>query len=667
MRRTPPQPLRQLHRWIGLAGGLLFLLVALSGAALVFRAQLEPVVSARLLVTPPCAAPVPLERLVEAARSAYPEAGRLSIIRLVDDPGRSARLRFSDGQWIHVDRCSARVLGAQPLYAGPFGTLSWLHIFGFTGHSDTMMRVTGTAFVVLLLAGLALWWPGGLASLRAGRGLAGAARDLNRHRRFGLYAAPVLLASALTGLLQAFSWGAAGPLAPPMSGAAATASTRHALSAILAQAEVLVPGATRIQIRLPSVSSTALSVEMVGRTAAHANAVDYAIFDSATGALVRHVPYAANTRAHQLYLLAAGIHYGWVGGPAAQLLLFLSALSVGVLAWTGTAAWLRMRKRASPARRQSARLRLCVARKTVEANGICSFELVAPAGKPLPRFAAGAHIDVQVAPGVVRQYSLCNHPRERHRYLIGVLHADNSRGGSRAMHEQLQAGDLLEVGFPRNHFPLRPDARRSLLFAGGIGITPLLSMAEQLASDGADFELHYHARSRERAAFVDRLLASPFAHRVHLHVGEGARTTLSTLLAAPAQGTHLYVCGPAGFTEAVIGAARAAGWEDTQLHREVFAGAADQAENTPFELRLAGSGRTIQVGPEQSALDALLAAGVPVPHSCRQGLCGACLTGIIEGEPEHRDQCLSMEERARNKSFTPCCSRARGGYLTLNL
>ncbi|WP_026354059.1 PDR/VanB family oxidoreductase [Massilia niastensis] len=317
-------------------------------------------------------------------------------------------------------------------------------------------------------------------------------------------------------------------------------------------------------------------------------------------------------------------------------------------------------------RRQSARLRLRVARKTAEASDICSFELVAPTGGRLPRFEAGAHIDVHVAPGLVRQYSLCNHPRERHRYVICVLHTQDSRGGSRAMHEQVQAGDLLEVGVPRNHFPLCPSARRSLLFAGGIGITPILGMAEQLASSGADFELHYVARSRERAAFVARLLASPFAGRVRLHFG-GARRELSALLAAPEPGVHVYACGPAGFMDAVLGAARAAGWDDAQLHREVFAGATPQAGGEPFALRLARSGRIIQVGSGESALDALLAGGVRIRHACRQGVCGTCLTGVLAGRPEHRDHCLSPAERARNDVFAPCCSRARDGCLTLDL
>ncbi|WP_227496791.1 PepSY domain-containing protein [Massilia litorea] len=664
------QPLRQLHRWTALAGGMLFLLIAMSGAVLVFKSQLDPALNAPLLLAPRCASPLPLDRLVDAARAAHPDAGALTLIRLTSDPASSARVRFSDGQWIHVDRCSARVLGARPVYGGALGTLSWLHGLNFAPGDGLLLKVTGTAFAALVLAGVVLWWSGGLNNLRRRRGLAGAARQLDWHRKLGFYAAPILLVSTLTGVLQAFSWGAAGPTAP----AAPATATHASLAQLLARAETLVPQARRIQIRLPRASAQAASFEMLGPDAPHANALDYVLLDPASGALLRHVPYASHTLAHKLYLTAAGIHYGWTGGLVMQLLLCAGALSVAGLAWTGTASWLRKRSRARQAQRQSARLHLRVARKTEEAAGICSFELVGANGARLPRFEAGAHIAVRAAPHLVRHYSLCNHPRERHRYLICVQHAGDSRGGSRAMHEEVETGDLLEVGLPRNHFPLCPSARRSLLFAGGIGITPILAMAEQLADGGADFELHYFVRTRERAAFVDRLMESPFAARVHLYFSEGqpgGRHALSALLADPKDGAHVYVCGPAGFMDAVLDTARAAGWEESCLHREVFAGAAAGGANStvdaPFELRLAGSGRVIQVGREQTALDALLAAGLPVPHSCREGVCGSCLIGVIEGRPEHRDHCLSEEERARNKVFAPCCSRARNACLTLDL
>ena len=184
-----------------------------------------------------------------------------------------------------------------------------------------------------------------------------------------------------------------------------------------------------------------------------------------------------------------------------------------------------------------------------EAQDICSFELARVDGQALPAFSAGAHIDVYLPDGVVRQYSLCNHPEERHRYLIGVLNDPASRGGSRCLHEHIQKGARLQISEPRNLFPLAHEARRSLLFAGGIGITPILCMAEQLAHSGADFELHYCARSSERAAFVERLKGASFADRVHLYFDEQADSRLDAarVLANPQPDVHLYVCGPSGF------------------------------------------------------------------------------------------------------------------------
>lgn len=170
-----------------------------------------------------------------------------------------------------------------------------------------------------------------------------------------------------------------------------------------------------------------------------------------------------------------------------------------------------------------------------EALGICSFELTRPDGQPLPPFTAGAHIDVHLPDGLIRQYSLCNAPNEHHRYLIGVLNDPASRGGSRALHEQIKPGAQLRISEPRNLFPLAENSRRTLLFGGGIGITPILCMAEQLTLEGADFELHYCIRSAERGAFIKRLRQSPFAERVTLHLDEQPDTALdaSRVLANP--------------------------------------------------------------------------------------------------------------------------------------
>lgn len=305
-----------------------------------------------------------------------------------------------------------------------------------------------------------------------------------------------------------------------------------------------------------------------------------------------------------------------------------------------------------------------------EAPGICSFELASVDAAPLPAFSAGAHIDVHLPGGLIRQYSLCNDPRERHRYVIGVLNDPASRGGSRALHEQIVVGQRLDISAPRNLFELASDASRSLLFAGGIGITPMLCMAEHLACSGADFTLHYCVRSRERGAFIERLLEASFADRVFLHFDEEPATAMQTaaLLAEPAEGTHLYVCGPGGFMQHVLDTARQKGWKESTLHREYFAAApVDTTSDGSFAIRLASSGEEFQVPADETVVQVLQRHGIEIPVSCEQGICGTCLTGVLEGTPEHRDLYLSETEQACNDQFTPCCSRARSALLVLDL
>ncbi len=316
-------------------------------------------------------------------------------------------------------------------------------------------------------------------------------------------------------------------------------------------------------------------------------------------------------------------------------------------------------------------LQVRVARKAVEALDICSFELVAVDGRPLPPFAAGSHVDVQLPGGLTRPYSLANDPTESHRYLIAVLRDAASRGGSAAMHDAVHEGDTLTISAPKNHFPLAHDATRHLLLAGGIGVTPILCMAERLAVTGADFEMHYCTRSRARTAFHERLRASAFADRVHFHFDDGdaaQRLDLAALLAAPAPGTHLYVCGPKGFMDAVLGRARAGGWPEANLHVEYFgAEVASHDADAPFEVQLASSGRVVVVPRERTVVQALADAGVEVPTSCEQGVCGTCLTRVLSGVPDHRDLYLTPEEQAANDQFTPCCSRAKSPRLVLDL
>lgn len=310
-----------------------------------------------------------------------------------------------------------------------------------------------------------------------------------------------------------------------------------------------------------------------------------------------------------------------------------------------------------------------VSRKT-EAHGICSYELARLDESPLPAFSAGSHIDVHLPDGLIRQYSLCNYPDERHRYLIGVLKDPASRGGSQHLHEQINTGDRLHISEPRNLFPLVHEARRSLLFAGGIGITPILCMAERLAHSNADFELHYCARSSDRAAFVERIRLSAFADRVFVHFDEQPETLMNAaqVLANPQTDVHLYVCGPAGFMQHVLDSARAQGWAEDRLHREYFAAAAiDSSHDGSFSVKVASSGQIIEIPADKTVVAVLESHGIDIPMSCEQGVCGTCLTNVLEGIPDHRDMFLTEEEQACNNQFTPCCSRSKSPLLVLDI
>lgn len=313
-----------------------------------------------------------------------------------------------------------------------------------------------------------------------------------------------------------------------------------------------------------------------------------------------------------------------------------------------------------------------IARKAPAARDIVTLELAALDGSSLPPFSAGSHIDVEVRPGLIRQYSLCNDASEQHRYVIGVLRDPASRGGSVAVHEELQEGQEIKISHPRNHFPLVPGAKRSLLLAGGIGVTPILCMAERLARTDATFNMHYCARSPERMAFREQIQSASYADRVQLHFDDGAdeqKLDLPAVLQQQAEDTHLYVCGPAGFIDFVLSCAKTAGWADERIHYEFFsAKQIDTSDDESFEVQVASTGQVFSIGQEESIAGVLEKAGVGIMTSCEQGICGACITRVLEGDVDHRDQVLNDSERNEEGWFTPCCSRgAAGKRLVLDL
>ena len=315
-------------------------------------------------------------------------------------------------------------------------------------------------------------------------------------------------------------------------------------------------------------------------------------------------------------------------------------------------------------------LQVRVVKKRAEAEDIASFELARVDGAPLPPFSAGSHIDVHLPGGLTRQYSLCNASHESHRYRIAVLRDAASRGGSVALHDSVNEGDMITISTPRNHFALHP-AERTVLLAGGIGVTPLLCMADRLARTGAQFALHYCTRSAERTAFVDEIGASSMAPHVHFHFDAGApeqKLDLPAVLAQPGPDARLYVCGPAGFIEHVVTTAKGLGWAQDRIHLEYFgAPAQDTSGDEGFEVRIASTGKTYAIAPDVSVVEALRKEGIDILTSCEQGVCGTCITRVLEGEVDHRDLYLTDEEKACNEQFMPCCSRARSKLLVLDL
>jgi vanillate O-demethylase ferredoxin subunit len=313
-----------------------------------------------------------------------------------------------------------------------------------------------------------------------------------------------------------------------------------------------------------------------------------------------------------------------------------------------------------------------VARKAREAEDICVFELAHPAGSPLPGFTAGAHINVEGPTGLLRQYSLCNKPGETGRYVIGVLKDPASRGGSLALHDRVQEGDVLRISAPDNRFSLASPRGYSILLAGGIGITPLLSMAEDLSQASAPFEVRYCTRAPARTAFRNYLRRCRFASSVHFHFDDGAaeqKLDLPGLLLDAPKDAHIYVCGPTGFIGYALRAAEQLGWSGDHLHTEYFTAskAAADTASREFDVKVASTGQIIRVAKDVSIAAALFECGIEVSLSCEQGICGTCVTKILEGVPDHRDGYLTDEERARNDRMTICCSRSKSPMLVLDL
>lgn len=321
---------------------------------------------------------------------------------------------------------------------------------------------------------------------------------------------------------------------------------------------------------------------------------------------------------------------------------------------------------------QEGSIRAIIAERHTAAQDIVTLTLVAADGTRLPEFEPGAHIDLEIAPGLVRQYSICSDPANQGTYRLAILREPSSRGGSVAVHKNLTAGQVVTISRPRNNFPLIESAKRSLLFAGGIGITPLLAMAYRLKALGADYALYYCCRARSRAAFLEEI-QKQFGERASFYFDDDPASSsldLGRALTSPEDAVHLYTCGPAGFMDYVIAGAAGRGWQERQIHKEYFRASSDTAGATntgSFTVYAARSGITVEVPQEQTIAQALLERGVNVVLSCGQGICGTCLVTVLEGTPEHHDMFQTDDEKTSNTRMTICCSRAKSPRLVLDI
>ncbi len=300
---------------------------------------------------------------------------------------------------------------------------------------------------------------------------------------------------------------------------------------------------------------------------------------------------------------------------------------------------------------------------------VTKYEFRSLDGSDLPEWSAGAHLDIVVAPEYLRQYSMSGDPADRSKYQIGVLREDHGRGGSALLHRIFNAGRKIFVSRPINHFPLEEGASRSLLMGGGIGITPMIAMAHRLHALGADFALHYSVSTRGTAGYLPDLAAAPWADRVTLHVSdEGTRADLDAVLAGYRDGWHVYTCGPDRYMDAVMQAADRQGFPEEARHLEYFSvPELPEYENHPFQLKLARSGRVLEVPADKSATDVLAENGIHVDVKCSDGICGVCKCGLVAGTVEHRDFVLSRAQR--ETSVILCQSRAaeKNGVIEIDL
>ena len=305
--------------------------------------------------------------------------------------------------------------------------------------------------------------------------------------------------------------------------------------------------------------------------------------------------------------------------------------------------------------------------RTDETSDIMSVTLE-PVNGILPPVDPGAHIDIEIAPNCIRQYSLCQGIGEDDVYRLGILRDPESRGGSAGAFDRMQVGKEFRISAPRNNFSLKDVAGNTHLYAGGIGITPLLPMAESLGARSRDFKLHYSTRSRDRTAFLSRLSHPGLEGNISIYHDDAVGAPRFEVADIPGfeDDSQIYICGPSGFIDAVRSAAVQRGWPEASIHIERFRNDVGWSGDR-FTVVAARSGLSVEVAEGETIAAKLLDAGVDVPLSCEEGICGACLTAVLEGQPDHRDAFQTEDEKRAGTHMTLCCSRSRTPTIVVDI
>lgn len=682
---TARPALLTIHRWIGLAFGALLIVQALTGVAIAFREEANRALHADALTVHPARQAASVQQMVDLVRARHADA-RVTRIEYPTTPDEAFLFRVEPGagepnRIVTVDPYRGVITRDGTVSEWPIEWLFELHhelLAGETG--ATVVGLSGIALLFMAVTGPFLWWPGrnrirqGFSVTFKGGAYRGA-RDL--HRVAGIGFALLLATSAFTGIIMVWKapvQTALNNVVPTISKPSVKVKERAdipllPLDQVVAAAQARYGGAQVRNVRFPGGTGRVVNVFLEAPDYPRPRASNQIWLDGYTAQPLGTYEAAANPPGNGFIDWMLPIHSGeFLGTPGRWLFLF-EALALAGFGITGFWMWLARRRLQAVASALPMRdtIPVRIARVWDETGSVRGVELRATDGGALPPFTAGAHIDVTLGDGLIRQYSLWNDPAEQDRYCIAVLREPDSRGGSAAIHA-LRQGETLRISKPRNNFPLAEDDSQVILIAGGIGITPLLAMAAHMDATGRRFALHYAARSEDQAALRSRILEARWADRFVPHFGARSRLDCDAVLGAAEPDAHLYICGPARLIDAAIASARALGWDEARLHVELFDAAhVPDPDARPFDIELARSGRRLHVPPDRTVAQVLEDNGVAVITSCRQGLCGSCATRVLAGAPDHHDRFLTDAERASGAVFTPCCSRARTPKLVLDL